>query len=454
MQSHYEELWFQVLGELENYYDEDVINDVFKKCETVVGCVNNHIQILAPDELTKNRINRFYLRKINDFLKKYTDETLDFKFILKSEIKEEKTLVTPDKDLDSRYRQGNLNAQYSFDNYVVGNSNKFAFRMAMKIAEQPGEVANPLYIFGDVGLGKTHLMQAIGNYIYDGDITKKILYIKADEFIEDYANYSKNGQMELFNEKYRSVDVLLMDDIQILELGKKSQIEFFKLFDILYNANKQIVITSDRPASELNNIMPRLTSRLSWGLSVDIQSPDKDHRIKILTKKMVESSDESMSDDVLNYIASYFTSNVRELEGALKRVLYYCLTNGIEINVDNATEALTALMRNKQISNSLYFEHENEYDRIQSIVSDFYHISVSDLIGSKRSSKYVLPRHIAMYLMKTRCNLPYKKIGALFNNRDHSTVISAYEKISSEIKTNDNLKLAIETIDKKITKNY
>ena len=255
--------------------------------------------------------------------------------------------------------------------------------------------------------------------------------------------------MDDFHLKYRDMDVLLVDDIQIMGGATKTQMEFFKLFDILYQQNKQIVITSDKPASELKNMMSRLTSRFEVGLSVDIQIPDLEHRIEILKRKLSSetSQSEAMSYDVLNFIASSFVTNIRELEGALKRVLFYALTNNIDITIEHAQEALEPLLKTRRKSNQL---NENNYDRIQSVVSDFYGISIDDLIGKKRHSKYVIPRHIAMYLIKTHHNIPYKSIGSLFGDRDHSTVLTACEKIENELKQDKTLKLAVDTIIKKL----
>ena len=447
--NNYDILWQTILSELEQTYDEDAFAEVFEPLQNIHHVNNNVIYIVTPNEFIKNRIQRLYLSKIQDLALKNSGETLRFKFVLESELEPEYDIVTPDLDLENRYRLGNLNGSFRFDNFVVGKSNMFAFRMAMKVADQPGVVANPLYIFGDVGLGKTHLTQAIGNYILDNNPHANVLYVKADSFIEDFANLLKRQQMDDFHAKYRDIDVLLVDDIQIMGGATKTQMEFFKLFDILYQQNKQIVITSDKPASELKNIMSRLTSRFEVGLSVDIQVPDLDHRIEILKRKLSSETShaEAMDREVLNFIASSFVTNIRELEGALKRVLFYALTNNIDINVEHAQEALEPLLKTRRKSNQL---NENNYDRIQSVVSDFYGISIDDLIGKKRHSKYVIPRHIAMYLIKSNHNIPYKSIGSLFGDRDHSTVLTACEKIENELKQDKTLKLAVDTIIKKL----
>lgn len=445
----YDELWSKILGELENIFSEETFQEVFSNLKSTHKYQNGHVYVLVPTEFDKNRINKFYLSKINDLAKKFHKENIRFKFVTEAELVPEETLVSPELNLEFKYRTGNLNATYTFDNFVVGKSNLFAFRTAMKVADQPGSVANPLYIFGDVGLGKTHLMQAIGNYILDQNIDSKVLYVKADSFIDDYTSLVQKSKMDVFNAKYRELDVLLVDDIQILAGKTQTQMEFFKLFDILYQQNKQIVITSDKPANELKNIMSRLTTRFSVGLSVDIQVPDLEHRIEIIKKKLVTESSNitDIPKEVLSFIASSFVTNIRELEGALKRVLFYCLTYNIDLNLENTKEALEPLLKTRKKSNSL---NENNFDRIQSIVSDFYQITVDDLIGKKRNSKYILPRHIAMYLIKVNYNIPYKTIGSLFGDRDHSTVLAACEKIENELKHDKALELAIDTIQKKI----
>lgn len=448
----YDQLWQKILGDLENTVAEETFIDIFEPLKQTHRYSNGNIFVLVENDFIKNRINQFYLIDINRLAQEYFDEPVRFKFITEKDIIPEDSLVSPEQDLEKKYRTGNLNGSYAFDNFVVGKSNNFPFRMAMKVADQPGMVANPLYIFGDVGLGKTHLMQAIGNYILDTNVSANILYVKADTFIEDYMTYVRSNKMDEFYEKYHELDVLLVDDIQILAVGKQSQMEFFKLFDHLYLQNKQIVITSDKPASELKDIMVRLTTRFEVGLSVDIQVPNQELRVAILKRKLLSETSEfhEINDDVLEFIAQMFITNIRELEGALKRVLFYALTNNADLTLDLAKEALAPLLNTKKTSDSL---NENNFDRIMSITSDFYGISVDDLIGKSRKSKFVLPRHIAMYLIKSNYNIPYATIGNLFGGRDHSTVLTACEKIENEQKIDLSLKQAIETITKKVSNN-
>jgi len=447
----YNKMWEEIKNELENDLDEVVFTDIFEPVTTVFKVVNNYIYIVAPNDFVKKRIEMLYLHKLNRYLELKFDDVYKFRIMTEDQAEKELSdsrefsLIEPEPNIDNKYLQGNLNASYTFDSFVVGNSNRLAYTSAIKVADQPGVVANPLYIFGDVGLGKTHLMQCVGNYILEGDMNKRVLYVKTDQFVEEYVRLASKKRFDEFHMKYRDVEVLLVDDIQFLAKKEKSQIEFFKLFETLHGQQKQIVITSDRSANELKDIMSRLTSRFEWGVTVDINRPDLEHRIKILKKKLTaETSDASLiPNDVLEYIASVFDNNVRELEGALKRVLFYCTAFNLEFSVKNAELSLENLIKPRANDN---FLNENKVNNILSIVSDYYRISTSDLISKKRTTKYVFPRQIAMYLIKSIFDIPYKKIGSYFNNRDHSTVMHSVEKITNEIEMDKNVKKDVEKL--------
>ena len=250
--SPYDELWQTILKDLERLYSEETYHELFSPITSVHKYQNGLITLVVATEFLKNRINKLYIGKINELATKYSSEPIRFKFISEEEVKPEQEEPTQ-RRLSIDYRNSTLNSTYTFDSFVVGKSNMFAFRTAMKVADQPGAFANPFYIFGDVGLGKTHLMQSIGNYILDNDVTKRILYVKADNFIEDFVTLlSKNNKTDEFNNKYRDIDVLLVDDIQIMANAQRTQMEFFKLFDYLYLNNKQIVITSDKTSITVN----------------------------------------------------------------------------------------------------------------------------------------------------------------------------------------------------------
>ncbi len=454
----YSKIWDEIKEELEKDLEEVVFADIFEPVNTVFKVINNYIYIVAPNDFIKKRIEMLYLNKLNRYLKTKFDEIYKFRVMTEEQASAELSdsrefsITEPNQSSDNRYLQGNLNASYTFDSFVVGNSNRLAYTSAIKVADQPGVVANPLYIFGDVGLGKTHLMQCVGNYILEGDMNKKVMYVKTDQFVEEYVRLASKRKFDEFNQKYRDVEVLLIDDIQFLAKKEKSQIEFFKLFETLHGTQKQIVITSDRSASELKDVMSRLTSRFEWGVTVDINRPDLDHRIKILQKKLTaETSDSSLiPNDVIEYIASVFDNNVRELEGALKRVLFYCTAFNLDFTVKNATLALENLV--KPHTNGKFL-NENKINNILSIVSDYYRISTSDLISKKRTSKYVFPRQVSMYLIKTMYDIPYKKIGTYFNNRDHSTVMHSVEKITNEMEMDKDVKRDVEKLKIKCGEN-
>ena len=446
MQNTYQELWQKTKNHLANCYSETTFNDTFSKVNSVVKFQNNIIYVLVPNNYIKTKINHTYIEKINEVLNTFTDEKLKFKFVCENEIKE---TPTTSSFANNRLYINHLNENHSFESFVVGDSNNFAYRICLNVAEQPGFIANPLYIFGGVGLGKTHLMQAIGNYILDKDLNKKVLYVQANDFIVDYSKSTQTGSMDAFDEKYGDLDCLLVDDIQMLEIGKKSQQEFFKLFNDLFNRKKQIVITSDCPATELKGIMERLTSRFAQGMTVDIKRPDLEQRVNILKRKAMELTTKAIPDDVLYFIAQNFTDNIRELEGALNRVVGHSdVCNYSDINLEKAKDALDSLLLYKKNS---AIKIEN-HDALLSIIADFYNISVADIISNKRKQNFVLPRHIAMYILKQYFDYPYTKIGVILGNRDHTTIMNGCSKIENEININKELKMAIDTILKKVNK--
>ncbi len=456
--NEFEKIWSQIKSRLQVSLDIDVFNEHFANISNVFKVVNNYVYLIAPNSFVKNKIESFYLNRLNMLLNEYVEEKHMFKIITKNQAAEElaKTenyaINTPEKDLESKYATG-LNNSYTFENFVVGSSNRLAYTSAMKVADQPGIFANPLYIFGEVGLGKTHLMQCVGNYILENDVNKKVLYVKTDQFIEDYGTAAQKKSYESFSKKYEDIDVLLVDDIQFLSGKNQTQLEFFKIFEKHKESNKQIVITSDRQASELYDIMSRLTSRFEWGLSVDINRPNLEHRILILKKKLqAETQDPDLiSDEILEYIASVFDNNVRELEGALKRVLFYCTAFDYKFTVENAEEALKSLVNSKNASNNKY--DRTNYTNILDVVSNYYNISTTEMLAKNRKRKFVFPRQIAMYILKEVYNLTYKKIGQIFNNRDHSTVIYSIEQISNDIQTDKDKKNDVEKLLIKCGKN-
>ena len=437
----YQDLWNNAKDQISQSLSPDTFEDSFGKVNTVVKVLNGSVYVLCPNLLIKSKMNRMFINRLNEILQELTTETLKFKFVTSDEV----TSKEPAPEYQPYKLKSNLKPEYTFDSFVSGPSNKLAYRNAVLCAQQGTFFANPLYIFGGVGLGKTHLMQAIGNSILDSDINKQVLYTESQDFIDEYSKAARSGAFEDFENHYKNLDVLLVDDIQMLSNAPKCQEQFFKIFNDMYNNEKLIVIASDRPSNQLKNIMDRLTSRFGWGMQVDIEKPDQELRIQILKRKLVESTDQVVPDEVLQYIAKNFTDNIRDLEGALRRVLGYAVTFNEDVTLDLTKDALASLLKDRNNSGE-----SSDYDKLKSIIADFYQIDVSDLLSTKRSAKYTNPRHICMYILKNKYDLPFKKIGYLMGGRDHTTVISAVEKISLQMKTDSELKLAIETILRKI----
>ncbi|MDV3198276.1 MAG: chromosomal replication initiator protein DnaA [Vigna little leaf phytoplasma] len=442
------EIWKKILEELSLIYSDEVFKENFSNIKAPYKIENQTFFILVENEFIKSKMVKIYLKKIKEILKKYSEEKIFFKFVSLEEIKEKKQFKIEEKRISfNSYHQGKLEINYNFDNFVVGNSNIFAFKMAKKIAESEEVKTNPLYIFGSIGLGKTHLMQAIGNHIIANSNYKKVLYIKADGFIEDFTNQLRKERMDDFNEKYRNIDVLLVDDIQIMAEARRTQMEFFKLFDYLNLNKKQIVITSDKPVSELNNIMERLTNRFKAGLVVDIQKPDAKHRLDILKQKIFELQGENFKfkKEVLEFISSNFNDNIREMEGALLRILNYTQIYDLEINLKNTINSLQPILKTKKNID----KDEIDAEKIKNIISKFYNISIRNLMGKKKNSKYTLPRHITIYLLKNFNNLSFKMIAFLLD-RKYSSVLKAFKKIKKKIEEEEELKKVIQLLLTKI----
>ena len=345
----------------------------------------------------------------------------------------------------------NLNPKFTFDNFVVGASNKLAFVAANDVANNPGTMHNPLFIYGKSGLGKTHLMHAIGNKIMQNG-KKKVLYVTSDEFMNDFtgiADIGKNSNSidyaNQFKSKYRNVDVLIIDDIQFLVGAEKTQQEFFNTFNFLHKTNKQIIISSDRSPDDLKKLEERLRSRFMWGLPVDIYPPDFELRCRIIKEKLKTTSIENMIDEeVIEYIANSCQNDVRHIEGTINRLLAYtAMIVPSRINLEFAVEALKDF-----VNKNIYIE--SNISNIQKVVADYFKISVDDLKGKKRNNQVVIPRQIAMYLCRMETNETYPKIGLEFGGRDHSTVIFACDKIEKELKTDNNLQETITNIKSKL----
>ena len=327
---------------------------------------------------------------------------------------------------ESNHSKALLNNKYTFDTFVIGKGNQMAHAAALVVAEDPGSIYNPLFFYGGVGLGKTHLMHAIGHQMLLKRPHAKIKYVSSENFTNDFITSIQKNRMEEFRNEYRTVDLLLVDDIQFLVNKEGTQEEFFNTFEELYRNNKQIVLTSDRLPNEIPTLPQRLVSRFAWGLSVDITPPDLETRTAILRKK-AEAENLEIHDDTLSYIAGQIDSNIRELEGALVRVQAFAAIQSVDITTSLAAEALKALKSSQHLSQVSIL-------KIQEDVAKYYHLQIKDLKGKKRVKNIVVPRQIAMYLSRELTDNSLPKIGAEFGGKDHTTVIHAHEKIQRLMK--------------------
>ena len=327
---------------------------------------------------------------------------------------------------ESNHSKALLNNKYTFDTFVIGKGTQLVHAAALIVAEDPGSIYNPLFFYGGVGLGKTHLMHAIGHQMLLKRPHAKIKYVSSENFTNDFITSIQKNRMEEFRNEYRTVDLLLVDDIQFLVNKEGTQEEFFNTFEELYRNNKQIVLTSDRLPNEIPTLPQRLVSRFAWGLSVDITPPDLETRTAILRKK-AEAENLEIPDDTLSYIAGQIDSNIRELEGALVRVQAFAAIQSVDITTSLAAEALKALKSSQHLSQVSIL-------KIQEDVAKYYHLQIKDLKGKKRVKNIVVPRQIAMYLSRELTDNSLPKIGAEFGGKDHTTVIHAHEKIQRLMK--------------------
>ena len=413
---------------------------------------DDKIIVVVPMQLHKKNLNENYKDLINETINEITGTNFEFEFILEDERVAKKKVVIEEKSNGVPYNnheQACLNPNYLFDTFVIGTTNRFAFTAALAVAENPGKAYNPLFIYGSSGLGKTHLMQAIGNYIIK-ESNKRVLYVTSDRFISDFIGINRKNNnnldnIEAFKDKYRNIDVLIIDDIQFLANATQSQQEFFHTFNELHQEGKQIIISSDRSPDDLKLLEERLRTRFSWGLTVNIYPPDYELRLEILKKKLsVHELARPVDNEVLEYIANNCTSDVRKLEGALNRLFAYTtMFNKEVINLEVATEALKGHLNS-------YGYVKNNIQKIQSIVADYYQIDVADMKSKKRTNKIAFPRQIAMYLSRIMTDESFPRIGIEFGGKDHSTIIHACEKIEEDMKEDKNLETIINTLKQKI----
>lgn len=435
------EIWDKTLEIIKVELTEVSFNTWLKSI-TPILIKDDMILFHVPDDFTKGIIEARYATLIKNALKQVTSKNYDIKMTVnETEADVQNYDNAASKKESEELVNTSLNPRYTFDTFVIGNSNRLAHAASVAVAESPAKAYNPLFIYGGVGLGKTHLMHAIGHYALNQNKRTKVVYVSSETFTNELINSIRDDRNIEFRNKYRNIDILLVDDIQFIAGKERTQEEFFHTFNSLYEANKQIIISSDRPPKEIPTLEDRLRSRFEWGLIADIQPPDLETRIAILKKK-AKLENLVIPDDVLLYIAKKILSNIRELEGALIRIVAYSSLTNREINEELAVEALKDIISNtkpKFITPTLIKEKVGEY----------FNIKAEEFNAKKRTKSIVYPRQIAMYLCRELTDLSLPKIGEEFG-RDHTTIMHACDKISTDIEIDPELKNIINDLIKKI----
>ncbi len=434
MNTHLTETWEKAINIIKGELTEVSFNTWIKSINPI-SLENNSLKLAVPNDFTKGILESRYKDLIVNALKLLTSKKYNIDFIVTTEEKieenqknhnNEKSNIVVNDEMSTM-----LNPKYTFDSFVIGNSNRFAHAASLAVAESPAKAYNPLFIYGGVGLGKTHLMHAIGHYILHNNPKSQVVYVSSEKFTNELINSIKDDKNVEFRNKYRNIDILLVDDIQFIAGKERTQEEFFHTFNALYEANKQIIISSDRPPKEIPTLEDRLRSRFEWGLIADIQAPDFETRMAILKKK-ADVEKLNIPNEVMVYIATKIKSNIRELEGALIRIVAFSSLTNKEISVDLASEALKDIISSKQT-------RQVTIDIIQEVVANYYNLKIEELKSARRTRNIAFPRQIAMYLSRKLTDMSLPKIGEEFGGRDHTTVIHAYEKISNNLKKDESL---------------
>ncbi len=436
------QIWQAVLGSLEVSLSKANFTTWFKN--TSLSSDGESFTILVPNGFTKEWLRNKYQEDIEKALKKVAGLVKKIDYAIRAEEKvEEKIFTVPAVNLKQTdlTKNGYLNAKYTFETFIVGDGNKLAHAACKAVVKKPGEVYNPLFLYGGVGLGKTHLMQAVGNEFVKKTKGKKVIYATCEKFVNEFIQAISTGKMNQFKASYRNVDILLIDDIQFLAGKEGTQEEFFHTFNALHQKDKQIVISSDRPPKALHTLEDRLISRFEWGMIADIAPPDIETRMAILKSKCHEKNYD-IDPRVLSYIASNIQKNIRELEGALNRLVAYCELNDQKPDLETAENVLGTFIT--------AFKKNINSEQIMKEVASFYNLDKEKLLEKRRTREIVMPRQISMYLMREEINQPYTKIASIFGGKDHTTVMHAYKKIKSNIQKDKSLQQEIELIRQKI----
>ena len=449
-----EENWEQILNKMKlEYCSSNISYNTWIAPLTVYEVTDDTVYILVKLRASLEHIEEKYLLPFKVCIAEVTGYEYEVSFVTDDHvvIQEKKDTAVKKQQSNAIFEQANLNPKYTFDTFVVGSNNNFAHAASLAVADSPGEIYNPLFLYGGVGLGKTHLMHSIAHFILEKDPTKKVLYVTSETFTNEliYAlKIGKNGNelaMTTFREKYRNNDVLLIDDIQFI-IGKEStQEEFFHTFNHLHVSGKQIIISSDKPPKDIETLEARLRTRFEWGLIADISSPDYETRMAILRKKEELDGLERyhIPDEVMQYIANNITSNIRELEGSLNKLIALANLENKPIDIPLAAEALKDMIspnNTREITPELIIE----------VVSDHFNVPAAELKGKKRNAEIVLPRQIVMYLCRKMTDTPLKTIGLILGGKDHASVSHGVKKIEHDVKTDEALNNTVNIIKKKL----
>lgn len=453
------DLWKAVLGELEVEMTPSAFKTWFGETE-IAELVENAATILVPAEFHKTQIQNNFEKDLVKIFNKLASPVTKIEYLIgrKTATEEDlgtlgftkKTIAKPPEAAEAQLSLNSqrvrnperLNPNYVFDTFIVGDNNSLAFAAAEAVAKSPGLAHNPLFIYGGVGLGKTHLMQAIGNEVLATQPKKRVIYVTSERFFTDLISSIRQGGTQGFRDKYRRADVLLVDDIQFLGKTDTGQEEFFHTFNALHEANKQIVLSSDRPPKAIATLEDRLKSRFEWGMITDITSPSYETRVAILKAKL-EAMNREFPEEVTDHIARSIQDNIRELEGAINRIAAYCDLEKTEPTLKIAKDLLTTVFygAGKKIL---------QPEEVLKKVADFYELRTQDLKGSRRLREIVYPRQVSVYLLREEMALPYKRIGEILGGRDHSTIMHDYKKIDKEILNNEMMSREIKNIKDKL----
>lgn len=425
-----QDLWEDVLSILKPQMNDESF-DLWLRPIKALSLEGSRLVLQVPNAFFADWLRDHYQGRIENLLKERSGQPMALSFsvlrpveeILRPASQAPAPAAPPAPALDTY-----LNARYTFDTFIVGHSNRFAQAASQAVAKDPGKAYNPLFLYGGVGLGKTHLMHAIGHHILQSNPRARVLYTTSEKFINEFIDSLRFERMNQFRQKYRNLDCLLIDDIQFLVNKESSQEEFFYTFNTLYDSRKQIVITSDRPPKEIPTLQERLITRFEWGVVADIQAPELETRIAILREK-AEAESLFVPDDVLLFLASHIRTNIRELEGSLIRVAAHASLTGISLTVDSAKETLRDVLAKEEAAAPVSLE------KIQEVVARHYHIDIHDMKSRRRTDAIAFPRQIAMYLARSLTDMSTTQIGDAFGGKDHTTVLHATNKIKNRLET-------------------